>query len=65
MARSLAMDYIFPGPEPVMSRNAARLIAWSGSLAIAAGAMLTVALNLAYGDELFAARLIAGLTGCL
>ena len=48
-----------------MTRNAARLIAWSGGLAIAAAATLTVALNLAYGDEVFAARLIAGLTGCL
>ena len=59
------MVYMIGRSEVSMSPRASRMIVWSGSVAIAAAAMLTVALNVALGDEVFAARLVAGLTGCL
>lgn len=48
-----------------MNPRTARLIVWSGGTSIAAAAVLAVVLNLVYGDAVFAARLVAGLTGCL
>lgn len=48
-----------------MDTRKAQWIAWTGGVMIAAAAFATVALNLAYGEEVFAARLIAGLAGCL
>lgn len=48
-----------------MDTRSTRWIVWTGSGMIALAAVLTVVLNLAYGEEVFAARLVAGLAGCL
>jgi hypothetical protein len=65
MAAGAGMVYMEGENGAPMSPRVSRMIVWSGSLAIAAAAMLTLALNVALGDEVFAARLVAGLTGCL
>ncbi len=48
-----------------MSPSTARVVIWSGGAALAAAAVATLVLTVALGDEVFAARLVAGLTGCL
>lgn len=48
-----------------MSTRTASLITWGGSLLILGAGFAAVALNVAYGETIFAARLIAGFSGCL
>lgn len=48
-----------------MNATAARWIVWGGGATLAAAAVATVLATVLYGDEVFAARLIAGLGGCL
>lgn len=48
-----------------MKTRAMQLMVWGGGAGIALAAVLAVALNLALGEKVFAARLLAGLTGCL
>ncbi len=48
-----------------MSPSTARVVVWSGGAALAAAAVAAIVLTIALGEEVFAARLIAGLTGCL
>lgn len=42
-----------------------RAIVWGGTGLIAVSTVAAVLLNLAYGEAAFAARLIAGIAGCL
>ena len=48
-----------------MSPTVARLVTYAGSAVIAAATVLALALTVARGEEVFAARLISGLAGCL
>lgn len=48
-----------------MSELAARLITWGGGGAIVATAVAGFVLTLLSGESVFAARLVAGLAGCL
>lgn len=48
-----------------MNATAARWIVWGGGATLAAAAVATVLATVFYGEEVFAARLIAGLGGCL
>jgi hypothetical protein len=41
------------------------LITWGGGAAIVATAVVGLGLTLWFGEEVFAARLVAGLAGCL
>jgi hypothetical protein len=43
----------------------AGIVTWIGGGAIASAAVAAVALNLAYGESVFTARLVAGLANCL
>ena len=48
-----------------MSERTARLITWGGGTAILAAAVAALALNVLFGETVFAARLLTGLAGCL
>jgi hypothetical protein len=48
-----------------MTPRTAHLITWAASALLALAAGATVWLNVAHGAEIYAARLIAGLAGCL
>lgn len=50
---------------PAMPRAVERAIVWGGVGLMSAAAVGAVLLNLAYGEAAFAARLIAGIAGCL
>lgn len=48
-----------------MDRRAVALITWGGSGLIAGAGVFALALNIYFGESVFAARLLAGLAGCL
>ncbi|BBE73088.1 hypothetical protein [Oharaeibacter diazotrophicus] len=48
-----------------MNPTTARIVVWTGGAAIAAAAAATLVLTVARGDAVYAARLVAGLAGCL
>jgi len=48
-----------------MGETQARLIVWSGGLAIAIAGLAALLLNIGMADQVYAARLIAGFVGCL
>lgn len=48
-----------------MTDTTARWITWTGATLLAAAAVATVVLNIAFGESVFAARVLAGLAGCL
>ena len=48
-----------------MGRTTTRIIVWSGGATLVAACVAAVLLTLVDADAVFAARLVAGLSGCL